>query len=630
MKHFLLLILLASAFTHCSQPNSTFLNSPDGRFKISITPDHESRSLFYEVYFEGRKIVDKSGLGLQVGESQETLKIESVIYGHRTSVDTLWHPIYGERSIYPDRFEQMEIECFTSNETFAKLSILVRAYDEGVAFRYQATNNDSVEIIRELTEFKLPVGTDIWSSTRAQGPINKLAIGDLDEAMERPLLAQLDDSLFLAIGEAALVDFARMKLILKDASSPTLSVELGSEVAFNGPFQGPWRFIMAGKSAGAILENNYLILNLNNSSDFSDTDWIKPGKVIREVTLTTQGGLACVDFAARHNLQFVEFDAGWYGPEYDEQSDATMVSVDPERSKGPLDLQKVVTYAESKNIGIILYVNRRALEKQLDQILPLYQAWGIKGIKYGFVNVGSQKWTTWLHEAVAKAADHQLMIDIHDEYRPTGVSRTYPNLMTQEGVRGDEESPTNAMVLNTLFTRMIAGAADHTNCYFAERVDEKMGSHASQMAKAICIYSPWQFVFWYDRPVGSPSKMGGAGQNQNFISEIPELSFYDQIPTVWDDSRVMSGYPGEYAVIARQSGTTWFLGALNGENLRSFSIPLHFLDEDASYEMILYEDVPQDSYDLNIKLDTMEVNSQSLIEKVIDSQSGFAAIIQRL
>jgi alpha-glucosidase len=605
------------------------LSSPNGNLRVSFALDHDSSTLFYTLFLENQKIVDKSSLGLQLANAQAGLKIKSISAGRVMTVDSSWRPIYGERNIYPDHYRTLEIECITSDTSFEKLYVQVRAYNEGVAFKYLSRNTGSIDIVKELTEFRLPAGANIWVSAKAQGQINKTKIEDLNEEIERPLLAQLDDSLFLAIGEAALIDFARMKLSSTKSSSSTLLVELGSEVTFTGPFEGPWRFLMVGSSAGAILENNYLVLNLNRESAISDTDWIKPGKVIREVTLTTQGGLACVDFAVRHDLQFIEFDAGWYGPEYDEASDATRVSVDPDRSKGPLDLHQVIAYAASKNIGVILYVNRRALEKQLDQILPLYHSWGIKGIKYGFVNVGSQKWTAWLHEAVAKAADYQLMIDIHDEYRPTGVSRTYPNLMTQEGVRGDEESPTNAMVLKTLFTRMIAGAADHTNCYFAERVNEKMGSHASQMAKAVCLYSPWQFIFWYDRPVGSPAKIGGAGQNQKFISEIPELSFYDQLPTVWDDSRVLCGYPGDYAVVARRSGNTWFLGALTGDKNRQFSIPLDFLDDRSSYDMILYEDAPQDDHEWNVKLDTIKVDSKYLIEKMIKPQSGFAAIIRK-
>jgi alpha-glucosidase len=326
----------------------------------------------------------------------------------------------------------------------------------------------------------------------------------------------------------------------------------------------------------------------------------------------------------------VEFDAGWYGHEYDEDSDATTISVDPKRSKGPLDLHEIISYAESKGIGIILYVNRRALEKQLDEVLPLYRSWGIKGVKYGFVNVGSQEWTTWLHDAVRKAAENQLMVDIHDEYRPTGYSRTYPNLMTQEGIRGDEESPDNVMVLKTLFTRMIAGAGDHTNCYFNRRVDEKMGSHASQLAKLVCIYSPWQFVYWYDRPRDPEEEGRGEAVSRGQIIEVPELTFIDEIPTVWDDTRVIDGYPGEFAVVARRSGKRWFVGVLNGSQARDFRIPLDFLTPGPEYEALLYYDHPDAGTITRVGIERVTVSSNESINRSIKAGNGLAIIIKEI
>ena len=141
----------------------------------------------------------------------------------------------------------------------------------------------------------------------------------------------------------------------------------------------------------------------------------------------------------------------------------------------------------------------------------------MKVLKYGFVDVGDQYSTAWLHQAVRKAAKYELMVDIHDEYRPTGYSRTYPNLITQEGIRGDEESPALTQSIYTLYNRMICGAGDNTNCYFAERVSTKMGGLAAQLAKRVAIYSPWQFVFWYDRPEKAPSRAGGAGSTESVI-----------------------------------------------------------------------------------------------------------------
>jgi alpha-glucosidase len=260
----------------------------------------------------------------------------------------------------------------------------------------------------------------------------------------------------------------------------------------------------------------------------------------------------------------------------------------------------------------------------------LFRSWGIKGVKYGFVNVGPQEWTTWLHDAVRKAADHQLMVDIHDEYRPTGYSRTYPNLMTQEGIRGDEESPDNAMVLKTVFTRMIAGAGDHTNCYFAGRVDEKRGSHASQLAKLVCVFSPWQFVYWYDRPLDSDISETGAGGSRNRILELPELAFIDEVPTVWDDTRVIDGFPGEFAIIARRSGNRWFIGALNGPEDRDFDIHLDFLTKGSRYEATLYFDDPDAGTITRVGIEEQIVSSTNNITRMIKAGNGLAIILERI
>ena len=220
------------------------------------------------------------------------------------------------------------------------------------------------------------------------------------------------------------------------------------------------------------------------------------------------------------------------------------------------------------------------------------------------------------------------MIDIHDEYRPTGYSRTYPNLLTQEGIRGDEESPDNHMVLITMFTRMIAGAGDQTNCYFAPRVD-KMGSHASQMAKAICIYSPWQFLYWYDRPENSTREKGGAGSTASVIKEIPDLSFYDALPTVWDDTKVLEGKIGEYGTIARRHGDKWYVGSLTSEE-RNLTIPLNFLNKTRQYEATIYADDASFSTPTKVAIKNMRVNFSSVLKIQLMKMNGVAIIIRPL
>jgi alpha-glucosidase len=641
-NNILWIFILALSITGCKKNiDKVELISPDGSyiFKLDVKDDFA-----YSIYWNDMPIIEKSALGFKLNDGTILPGDVTLVNIEKASNNTSWKPVYGEKSEYTDHYNEFVVHLKSTGWQGA-LALRVRAYNEGVAFRYEINSNGDLQIDNELTEFTYPVDANVWVSTAAQSEIKKYRLSELSFIAERPLLAELSDSVFTAIGEAALVDFARMRYEKHESKSNTLLAALSKEVVASdeadksnentkyhpvvvpgGGYNTPWRYVMAGKTTAQILQNNYLLLNLNEANKITNTSFIKPGKVIREVTLTTQGGIACVDFAEKHNLQFVEFDAGWYGNEYDDASDATTVTVDPNRSPGPLELQKVIDYANEKGIGIILYVNRRALEKQLDEVLPLLKSWGVAGLKYGFVNVGPQKWTNWLHEAIRKAAEHKLMVDVHDEYRPTGYSRTYPNLMTQEGIRGDEESTPNDVVINTIFTRMIAGAGDQTNCYFASRVTEKMGSHASQMAKVICIYSPWQFLYWYDRPQGSPSKTGGAGGAEGAIPEIDDLQFFDDVPTVWDDTKIIEGYPGKYVSIARKNGDKWFLGSIAGNEEYKLSLKLDFLDENTTYKATAFSDDKSLNTRTNVRIEDMEVNSNTVFEKNILKQNGLAVI----
>ncbi|MRR38956.1 alpha-glucosidase, partial [bacterium] len=301
-------------------------------------------------------------------------------------------------------------------------------------------------------------------------------------------------------------------------------------------------------------------------------------------------------------------------------SDASRVDVDPRRNpRKDLDLHKAIAYARERNVGVILYVNHRALEKQIDEILPLYRDWGIAGLKYGFVHVGSQRWTTWVHEAVRKAARYDLLVDIHDEYRPTGYSRTYPNLMTQEGIYGNECMPDGNHNTIVPFTRFLAGAADYTICYYHQRhiknVEGIKTTSAHQLALAVIYYSPLQFVFWYDKP-------------SDYQGE-PEVEFFEHVPTVWDTTAVVLGEIGKYIATVRRSGTTWFVGGITNNDERTLTIPLGFLDRGKSYVASLYTD-GGDSVKTRtrVKIDRFLVGSTTAIKADLKPSGGIAIEIR--
>lgn len=562
------------------------LTSPSEKLMVEVKV--EEKKVEIELYMKGEKVVTTRTL-------QFTLDKKSwdggwfVSNQKRGSVNQSWQPVYGERSVVTDRYNELEL-TLQSDGNRKEMLLCVRLYDAGLAFRYAFDKLDfwNQTLTGEKTQFLFNQDCTTWVTGNAQGTYSETQLSALQGASDRPQVVRVSDQRYVAIGEAALIDYSRMKLEKSDTGWGIQSVLSGDVNLDLARYQSPWRYVMVASHPGLLVQNNDFILNLNEPNQIANTSWIKPGRVIREVTLTTAGSFATIDFAAQHGIEYVEFDAGWYGPEEDETSDATTVTIDPARSKGPLDLPKVIEYANTKGVGILVYVNKKALHRQLDKILPLYQKWGIKGIKYGFVNVGDQYSTAWLHQAVRKAAKYELMVDIHDEYRPTGYSRTYPNLLTQEGIRGDEESPVLEQTLYTLYNRMICGAGDYTNCYFAERVTKKMGGRAAQLAKRIAIYSPWQFIYWYDRPEKAPARDGGAGATESIIKKDAITDFYCSIPTVWEDTRFLDGEMGKFAVVARQAESDWYVGILNAGKNRSVSLPLDFLKNKESYTATLY------------------------------------------
>ncbi|WP_404310675.1 glycoside hydrolase family 97 protein [Neorhodopirellula lusitana] len=621
------------------------LSSPDQKLVVDININEQgdlTNLLNYSIKWQGRSVLTPSSLGLDTG-SPSAVKGVQIHDVQTCSNDQTWTPVCGERNAIRDHYNETTLVLQTMGKRPTTIEVTFRAFNEGLAFRYTVPKQaglDQISIQRELSEFQFPADHKTWVAYQAQADYEQAKLSEVRNGCERPLTIQASEDLYIAIGEAGLVDYARMRLgpakaaAAGKASSPAMNSnqpsngptalvsQLTGKVQTSLPCKTPWRFVMVANRPGELIENNHLVLNLNEPCAIQDTSWIRPGKVLREVTLTTVGGKAAVDFAVEHQMEFIHFDAGWYGNEYDDASDATTVTVDPNRSRGPLDLQDVIAYAKERGVGVLVYVNRRALETQLDEILPLYQSWGIAGVKYGFVNVGSQKWTTWLHEAIRKAAAHHLMVDVHDEYRPTGYERTYPNLMTAEGIGGDETSPTNKDTMKLLFSRTLCGPSDHTVCYYSQRVDEN-ATHAYQLAKAVCFYSPWQFLYWYDRPAKA-GLAGGAGGGAQIIGDEPELEFFDTLPTTWDETRVLEGEIGKYAVIARRSGKQWFIGVMNSGTDRTFKLPLDFLASNEPYTAHRYLDDPAANTRTHVSITRTPVNQSSVLEMSVSAQGGQA------
>lgn len=622
MKSFQLFISLMILFSSVlSAANFTQkIYSPDNNLSFTLNVDKDG-VLSYEIAHANEPVVLPSILGLEGWSDGFTIENTEL-----SVQDTTWKPVYGERNIVRDNYKIMIFKLLKNNNPRQEMNLEVRAYNEGIAFRYvfpeHPNGGRDISIGKDLTEFTMPTGTEAWFTPRAQAKYEKLPLQNWPGESERPLLLQLRNGLFTCLAEAEMVDFSRTKFILHPSKLNTISCSMYDRVDLTTPFSTPWRVIMIANSPGKLIENNDLILNLNPPCQIANTSWIKPGKVMREVTLSSQGAKDLVDFAVKRNLQYIHFDAGWYGYEYVVGSDATTVTVDPRRNpESDLNLQEIIRYANDKGIGVILYVNQRALFRQLDVLLPLYKKWGVRGIKFGFVHVGSHRWTTWMHDAVKKCAEYNLLVDIHDEYRPTGFSRTWPNLMTQEGIYGNEEMPDADHNTTLPFTRFIAGAADYTVCYyhrpeFKESLRNSPSprslktTSAHQLALPVVYYSPLQYMYWYDKPSDSKNE--------------PELEFFDAVPVVWDDTRVIHGEVGEYISIARKKGKEWFLGTLTNNNARELKIAFDFLPEGITYEAKIYFDDPEATNRTKVGIKQILVDSKSVLHAKLIASGGQA------
>ena len=574
------------------------LQSPDGKYNFVF--EQKDGRLTYRLDYAAKQVIEEGELGVNIDnhlvESAMGIPVDnSNVWTHgmevtsvdRRSEDNTWKPVYGEYAQIRDRYNEMTIHLLKggkhqgASNAYDKrqqylLDIIVRAYDEGVAIRYhfpEATNGLFMHITDDLTSFRFAPGAEAYHYAWAQSHANKAKLLKSESAWkeeaERPLTLRLDNGLYAAIGEAALSDFVRGKLKLK--ADNELQMALFHPADIITAYDMPWRFIMVGEKAIDLINNKQMVLNLNAPCQIQDTSWIKPGKAFRVCRLDMKTCMEGVDFCVDRGLQYIELDAGWYGPEMKMSSSALKVL-----ETRDIDMPKLCQYAKSKGIGVWVYVNQRALYQELDQLLPLYEKWGISGIKFGFVQIGSQEWTTWLHNAVKKCADHHIMVDIHDEYRPTGWSRTYPNLMTQEGIGGNEEMPDAEHNTILPFTRFLCGPADYTPCYFNGRVKN---TKAHQLAMPVVYYSPITFLYWYDLP--------------NVYKGEKELDFWKYCPTVWDESKALQGEIGEYIVQARRSGNDWFVGAMNGLQARDITLnTADFLQKGKKYRVEIYNDVP--------------------------------------
>ncbi|MPY58589.1 glycoside hydrolase family 97 protein [Streptomyces spongiae] len=594
----------------------------------AITMSVVDGALRWSATRDGRTVIGTSALGIRLSDGTSLGDSVTVIDSRRRTGHDTWTPVYGRNARVTDHYQEQRW-LLQDTASGIRFGVQIRAYKSGVALRYVllgAKGNRTATVSDELTTFVFPDGTTVYSARDENGyspvapdaiPSTGTSSTDQGPLTDLPLTATLANGSIACVCESSRLDFPRLMLSSVPGQSGTLSAFLMEHTArgtgpvettttVTTPFATPWRAVVIGSTHAELVDNAELVLNLAPENALTDTSWIKPGKVFR-CELSTAAGLAGVDFAVARGLQYVEYDAGWYGPEFSTPDATAPIAA--------IDLPSVISYATEKGIGVFLYVNRLALT-DADSLFGLYKSWGVAGIKLGFINDGTQSMTNQITDWARTAAEYQLLIDMHDDVRPFGYERTYPNYVSLEGVRGNEQFPTATHNVTLPFARNIGGPMDYTICYGQSR---NKTTNAHQMAMAAVYYQPLNFLFWYDKP----SKYANP-------ASWPGLPWFNAVPTTWDESRTLAGSIGEYVAVARRGGRTWYLGAMTNETARTLSLPLSFLDDDTSYTATVYADGTPDSspYRTPVVVSTLTVTSETTLEVAMAAAGGQAVVLK--
>jgi alpha-glucosidase len=642
------------------QAKDVLVSSPDGTVTVAVGV--KANKPYYTVQYAGQRLVNPSHLGfrLDAGLLGDHVQLTGT---HYATKDETWTQPWGEELQVRNHYQELTVNF--RERSGRRMDVVFRVFNDGVGFRYILHGKHQGEeycIQDELTEITLAHDAKAWSipanrTEYFEGIYTRELLSQKDTVCT-PVTIEYEDSLYLAIHEAALEDYASINLTSSPAPNPshrgsgavTLLTALspwqnGVKVYCEGETKTPWRTIIIGRTAGELMTNR-VMLNLNEPSRIDDTSWIEPGRYIgiwwsihkKQNTwemgpahgATTENVKRYIDFAARHGFSGVLAE-GW-NPGWGKGEQISYLQAYPD-----FDIEEVCAYARSKNVRFIGHTetwgNSQLLEQQMDSAFAWFERLGIRAVKTGYVGhlfdgkelAKSQYGIRHYRKVIETAAKYHIMIDNHEPAMPTGIQRTWPNLMTQEGVRGQEYNawdrrggnpPSHTVTLP--FTRCLAGPTDFTPAIFnfSEVVP---GTHphstlAKQLGEFVVIYSPLQMA---------------ADAIENYEGQ-PALTFIERCPTTWNKTLVPNGEIGRYVTVARQErdGDRWFIGSITNEEARELDIDLCFLDEGTTYRAIIYEDGPDADYERNpysMTIRQQEVTSRDCLRLKL-ARSGGAAV----
>jgi len=662
MKNILLLPLLTLILSSCNVNQKHEIISPWGNAKLTVDCRDQ---LSYSVTFNDVQVILPSAFMIEL-EGIGALKDFEIIGVDTRLINKSWGPVWGKNSNVRDHCMEHLIRLEERNNKVL-VDLEVRAYSDGVAFRYGFPEQDKLERIAILDEeirFRFNGDFRTWmtsydhyvSSQEQEFPEIKLSEAPAEKYIGLPLLVEVDEEAWCVLAEANLTDWAGAFLRVDQDSRFTLKSYLAPhpdqpeiKVKRTAPAWSPWKVIMLADKPGGLIESN-IIANLNDSCRVEDVSWISPGvsawdwwwsnryapSVDFELGPNQQTMKYFIDFASEMGWEYQIVDWQWYGEPF---ADPTMTAFDAHpdaditTSIDGIDIPSLVEYAAERDVRIIVWLHWEHLRDQMDKALPLYEDWGVAGIKVDFMDRQDQEIVRFYHDVARKAAEHHLVVDFHGAYRPTGVSRTYPNLITREGVLGNEYTKWSDRItpehnVTLPFTRGLLGEMDFTPAAFRN-------------------VTPEDFQFETDTPDGSPvvqttrchqlamtvvyeSAFGVFCDSPDNYAKGIGLDLLKTVPTTWDETKVINAAVADFITIARRSGKDWFVGSMTDGDPRELDIHLWFLDEDETYLATTWQDAADaDQHPMNAERVQTEVKKGDVLNAMLAAGGGQVTWLQK-
>ena len=631
------------------------VQSPDGLLQVKV---EVGKAVNYSLTYRGAPILSSSEVSLTLADGKvwgKGVKLRKAVL-HEVD-ETIPSPFY-KKSEVSDHYQELVL-------VFSGYRLLFRAYDEGMAYRFESTSADSLIVQSEQATFRFPedfttytpyanaIGTlseqlgNSFESCYVHLPLSRLDTGRLAFL---PLIVEADRGVKVAITESDLENYPGMFLHNADGGLQLTGVfaEYPHTVQKGGPSgtdvkqyvnsrypwltkafphqRFPWRVVCVAENEAQLLAND-MVYRLAEAPRFQDVSWVRPGKVAWEwwnsfgvfnvpftVGRNTDTYKYYVDFASRNKIEYVILDGGW-------SVGADLLQVQPD-----IDLPELLRYAKERQVGIILWAGFWHIDKNMEEVFRHYSEMGVKGFKLDFVDRDDALAVNFHYRAAAIAAKYHLLLDFHGTYKPTGISRTYPNVLNFEGVNGQEQNRWSTMAqynqvqydVEMPFARMLAGPVDYTQGAMlnATRAEYRMSS-VEPMSQGTRCHQLAEYVVFF-----SPLNMLCDGPTR-YEREPECTSFIAQVPTVWDETLPLQSEIGEYVAVARRKGAVWYVGVVNNWTPRTLKLSLR--DIGGVYQAEAFVDGPNAAlYGQDYLKRLMEVDTSKLLTIELAPGGGFA------